>query len=715
MSILSHALLRRLSNAIDKGTSPLRWIDLYAAQYVIDCLSTEAQETPAGSTDDLVALVVLTSYVSSQGRTYLDLSEHTNDTAAVSLLSASSSFSVGSLAASLLGFSLAPLTQLLQMCRVSPVVRVVEGLHCQQNQVPLDAEKGADAPLILWQERLYLGRYWHLYQKLEVWLRAQGNKDEILDKEQLEALSLKLKAVFELPISSERTGPEEVNWQAVAAAHTLLQSFSLITGGPGTGKTTTAASLLFLLMQKRQLQLSEKGLALSSIRPSVRLLAPTGKAAVKLADSIRQHLLAIENRLMGADIKSVRMSDCLPPAGETIHRFLYEHGGLRGALNQTKQFNSDEVLLGEKDGRRAQVDIIIIDESSMIDLALMIELIDIIPEHAQVIMLGDHFQLPPVEPGQVFAECVKRYVSQSCGVHFSRHLSQLTGYHIDDLHLEGQQALESENTTNPLCQLKKTYRFGGDLKTAADQIKSGDFLAFKAKFGASSSDLTASSVRWFNLQSVRDDAASVTQVYDSIIESYKNYFSCVSQRARLSELVNAFEIFQLLCSTHEGPLGVNYFNELVEAEFVYKTGGTIRNALGLYHGKVILVTRNHPHLGVFNGDIGFVLASEKAQSDFEIHFPSSISATSVSKKTLSDQATLPSSIVVAPGRLHEWQPAYAMTIHKSQGSEYQSVGIVLADYAKELLSRPLLYTGLTRSKASCDIWADSSALIRAFE
>jgi len=118
----------------------------------------------------------------------------------------------------------------------------------------------------------------------------------------------------------------------------------------------------------------------------------------------------------------------------------------------------------------------------------------------------------------------------------------------------------------------------------------------------------------------------------------------------------------------------------------------------LYHGKAILVMRNHPHLGIYNGDIRIVIEDEKT-GNLNVHFP----------------VASHDPLIIPPARIKEWQTAYAMTVHKSQGSEYQNVGVVLADYAKELLSRALLYTALTRSKERCDIWENSEALNRAFE
>ena len=177
-------------------------------------------------------------------------------------------------------------------------------------------------------------------------------------------------------------------------------------------------------------------------------------------------------------------------------------------------------------------------------------------------------------------------------------------------------------------------------------------------------------------------------------------FTCwlVAKGASLNKLAEQFERFQLLCSTLEGPLGIYFINSYIEQSYhsaCFPNGKVMGD---LYHGKAILVTRNHPHLNIYNGDIGFVIKDEKS-ANLNVHFP-----------IVNHEA-----IIVPPARIKEWQSAYAMTVHKSQGSEYQHVGVVLADYAKELLSRALLYTALTRSKERCDIWAGSEVLNKAFE
>jgi len=714
MSLLKYPLLLGLAKSITRGLSPLRWIDLYSAQYIADG-HLSLTDNKDGN-DQVVALGVLVSFVSGKGETYLDLENLPKE------VQISRGYFRNS--QSHIDQWLSKLAQSPAICNIADSSEVssdtvgANDVSYYSEVFPLGEHVGLQEPLILWRKRLYLARYWYLHQGVERWIYEQSKAVRALDKGHVDELAKSLKQVFQLPTKSTEESKAEtsdarvessdscVDWQAIAAAHTLLQNFSVITGGPGTGKTTTAASLLFLLMKRHHLvaqTTSGDSAVVENVSPqqrlSVRLLAPTGKAAVKLADSIRHHLVSIETRLSGADLTSIRMSDCLPESGETIHRFLYQHGALRESLNQTQRFTSDEVILGKKDSRQAQVDIVVIDEASMIDLALMVELIKVIPSKAQVILLGDHCQLPAVEPGQVFSDLVTRYKSTSYSPHFATSLSRLSGYHVDDLLEQTETRIRAD--FQPLCELRKTYRFGGDLKMAANQIKAGQSKAFKTQFKLDSS-CESKAVRWHTLdQQVFDGRKEEAHRSPEgvMLKPYLKYFECVSSGGSLKELSAAFEAYQLLCSTHDGPLGVTNMNELIEAEFVYPHRKIRIFASGLYHGKAILVTRNHPHLGVYNGDIGFAIANQEGQANVEIHFPQQ-----------NDQA-----IIVAPGRIKEWQPAYAMTVHKSQGSEYEHVGIVLAGYAKELLSRALLYTALTRSKLCCDIWAQSSALDQAFE
>tara|TARA_R110001592_G_scaffold69367_6_gene212587 strand:+ start:2920 stop:5085 length:2166 start_codon:yes stop_codon:yes gene_type:complete len=720
MSILKHPLLLALSKQVEQERTAFRWIDLYAAQFIADSfpktltdIKPVLENTPVFSGTmgdlfdevvdtssqlnqaDIIVLALICSHLVSQGKTHLNLAKLPQELmTSVKACAYRPSFS--STQKLLEGLANLDQIHLLRIVTSADSSKVKLGDHA----IPLDDQlAGNQSPLVLFQDKLYLAKYWSLHQAFEAWFQSRTDYIEQLDNDLLDNLSGTLKKVFAIEDAQQEA---DVNWQAVSAAHTLINPFSLITGGPGTGKTTTAASLLFMLMHKRQRQnqakIGDSAKQVLSEKLHVRLLAPTGKAAVKLADSIRHQLKQIEARVLGNDLTSLRMSDCLPETGETVHRFLYEMGGLRDSFQRPKRFKGDEVLI-----KRSQVDVqtskksldvVIVDESSMMDLALMVELVSLIPPTTQLILLGDHYQLPAVDPGQVFTECVQRFSKQKQSAAELVSLSALTGYRQTQLtEFEQIDFIESDLGFQPLCSLRKTYRFAGDLKTAADQIKAGESHAFKKLFWNESEQYKPeSAVTWYDLN------LNETINYSAMVKAYAGYFELVATGASLKELVEQFESYQILCSTLEGRLGVHFLNTYIEQRFhsaCFPNGKTMGE---LYHGKAILVMRNHPHLGIYNGDIGFVIEDEKT-GNLNVHF-------SVANHD---------ALIIPPARIKEWQTAYAMTVHKSQGSEYQNVGVVLADYAKELLSRALLYTALTRSKQGCDIWADSEALNRAFE
>jgi exodeoxyribonuclease V alpha subunit len=723
MSILKHPLLLSLSKLVEQERTPFRWLDLYAAQFIADSflkrdvgirranektvLSSSGMgdlfdELPerqvAINKADIIVLALMCSQLINQGMTHLNLAKLPQELmTSVKACAYKPSFNTTQELLEGLGG--------LDQISILHVVASKSALI--DNEIPLEDETASNqAPLVLCQNKLYLAKYWSLHQTFEVWLQSRSHYIEQLNDDLLADLSGALKKVFSI---DESKLEEEVNWQAVSAAHTLLNPFSLITGGPGTGKTTTAASLLFMLMYKRQRQLAiQKQEQTNDAKPllieklNVRLLAPTGKAAVKLADSIRHQLRQIEVRILGNDLTDLRMSDCLPETGETVHRFLYEMGGLRDSFQRPKRFKGDEVLIKrsklEQDDNlqtsKKPLDVIIVDESSMMDLALMVELVSLIPSTTQLILLGDHYQLPAVDPGQVFSECVQRFSKQKQSANELAALSELTGYSKNKLtEFEASDFVETTMGFQPLCSLRKTYRFGGDLKTAAEQIKAGESHAFKKQFWSESGLLKPeSAVTWFDLD------LNDTINYQSMVKGYADYFDLVAKGASIKSLADQFERYQLLCSTLEGPLGVHFLNTHIEQRFhsaCFPNGKILGE---LYHGKAILVTRNHPHLGIYNGDIGFVIADDKT-ANLNVHFP----------------VDNHDAIIVPSARIKEWQTAYAITVHKSQGSEYQNVGVVLSGYTKELLSRALLYTALTRSKDSCYIWAGGEALNKAFE
>lgn len=672
MSLIRTKVLQHLAQQVQDQNSSFRWVDIYAAEFIVKGLFGDEQKYG----NELAYLVCTLSYRTSKGDVSLVLSELKK-----------------SLKLGLLPCMLSPqnFEELLES--------QLEALSVVANESSLNSEMAlvkTVKPLVLFDGKLHLSRFWNLQVEFSSWLERRIKISTALGQSEISTLSVQLKNLFRL---TAETSNDQLDWQAISAAHALLQRTTFIAGGPGTGKTTTAASLLFLLDQSMRMQKGRTA--------KVSLLAPTGKAAVRLADSIKFQIKRIESEQLSGKQDGLYLSEVLPDYGETIHRYLNAHQALPSQHAGTENLTAESLLLGKRAARQTSADILIVDESSMIDLALMVALISTVPDLTQVIFMGDPYQLPPVEPGEVFANCVQRFSRDSYSAAFAQGISSLTGYDPHRLApKDGKASLDnSAGISVPLCYLRKTYRFGGDLKQASGLINAGRFSEFKTRFRVKNIVETRDrDVVWLEMIQGGDEAEQAA-LSKQVTESYQTYFDLVKENAGLDQLNKKFAEFQLLCSTHEGEHGVTAMNNLIESSLIESHPdlklGAIDPATFLYHGKAILITKNHTDLGVFNGDIGFVIREKQ-------------SAAAGNKFTVMVPQGSGNAIQVSPKRLKAWQPAYAMTVHKSQGSEYQHVGLLLADYAKELLSRSLLYTGLTRAKQGCVIWAHNDALERAF-
>ncbi len=460
---------------------------------------------------------------------------------------------------------------------------------------PLVSAGDENTPLVLEATRLYLQRYWRYESHLVS--RILPRMGAATAPAQLEAL---LDNYFPPDAASGET-----DWQREAAAKAAQQTFSMITGGPGTGKTTTVLKILALLQELHQGELS------------IALAAPTGKAAMRL----QQSLIGGKQSLP----ISPELKDSIPDTVSTLHRLL-------GPINQSIHFrhNAKHPL---------PFDCLVVDEASMIDLALMGKLIDAISPDARLILLGDQDQLASVESGAV--------LSDLC-------------------------ASLPEHT----LQLKKTYRFDGPIKALALAVNARDAdQAWQLLQDTSKPEITVVT------QGVVSHMLAHYAEYIKLVRAFRNTAGSVSVAAAFE----AFHAFQVLAAVRQGPHGVEGLNHELEKRLVAKGLDTYRH---WYHGRPVMITRNDPSLGLFNGDIGLCLYDQGVQQ-LQVWFEQSDG----------------SYRAVMPGRLPEHETVYAMTIHKSQGSEFPHVMIVLPEQISPLLSGELLYTAITRAKTQVDIAA----------
>ncbi|MDN2662361.1 exodeoxyribonuclease V subunit alpha [Psychromonas sp. 14N.309.X.WAT.B.A12] len=442
------------------------------------------------------------------------------------------------------------------------------------------------------------------------------------------------------------------DWQKISAALALTSPRCIISGGPGTGKTTTVVKLLALLLNAQPDLM-------------IKMVAPTGKAAARLTESITN---ALDELDLGSPADGQKAPN-IPTDASTIHRLL-------GVRNNSAHFRHHA-------GNQLTLDLLLVDEASMVDLPLMAKLLSALPDHARLILLGDKDQLASVEAGAVLGD-ICSFIDSGYSQQKAQQLAELTGF--DCLLSQGKhaQATMSDN----LCLLRKSYRF--------DQYSGIGYLASAVnKGGVTAVKLAALCEKYDDLAYYANDAESATDFDRLVVEGYTPYLSelCIinqDNRGQAKVLLSAFNDFKILCATREQEWGVNALNHRCE-KLLQKAGLLVRRfdmTQTWYVGRPVMVTENSYHLGLFNGDIGLCLEDEHGQ--LRVYF------------------VMPDGSVAdfQPSRLPAHQTVFAMTVHKSQGSEFKHTLLALPDYALPVMNRELIYTGITRAKKRLTLIAD---------
>jgi len=457
---------------------------------------------------------------------------------------------------------------------------------------------GGQTPLVLHNHRLYLHRYFYYEVRLARQIRA------------LAAVSFPVVREQELLDSCFPAAGPEPDLQKEAARVAQGKALAIICGGPGTGKTTTVVKILALLLMSTENSFE------------VALAAPTGKAAKRLSESVGSSL---ERLQLPADI-----SEALPVQAQTLHRLL-------GVRRNSPQFRHNRQ-------NPMGWDVVVVDEASMVDLAMMSKLVDALKPGARLLLLGDKDQLASVESGAVLGDFI----------------SSLPG-----------------NTV----ALKKSYRFDANIKQLARCINTGD-----------------SAGTWTLLTDPHKKNITILQVelIHYLGKKYREFMDKVSRypKTGIGEIFAAFNRFQVLCGVHYGNLGVEGINRRIETFFARR--GLDCRPDSWYPGRPVLITRNDYALGLFNGDIGICLP------DLE----------NGGAKVWFEQADgRPRGY--SPYRLPRCETVFAMTIHKSQGSEFDEVVVVLPEEDNRILSRELIYTAVTRAKESVRLVAEKQIFQQA--
>ncbi|MDI9276917.1 exodeoxyribonuclease V subunit alpha [Pantoea sp. EABMAA-21] len=494
------------------------------------------------------------------------------------------------------------------------------------------------APIVLTEGRLYLHRLWHHEGQVARFFQAQSAPQAFPDGE--------VRAVLD-----NLFGTEPDDWQKIAAAVALTQKTAVISGGPGTGKTTTVAKLLAALIRLSQ----------GALR--IQLAAPTGKAAARLTESLGKAL----QKLPVSDTERQRF----PAEATTLHRLL-------GAQPETQRLRYHA-------GNLLHLDVLVVDEASMVDLGMMANLIAALPPQARVIFLGDRDQLASVEAGAVLGD-ICRCAEAGYSVARAAQLSALTGCQV-----EGHDDDSAPAVRDAICLLRKSYRFDANsgIGKLAAAVNAGEPKAVEAAFNAGFSDISRQPL---------NDGEAYQAMLNAIAEGYSPFLRLVSQRAQPAEILHAFGRYQLLCALREGPFGVQGLNQRIEQKLMQMQ--LIRRPLGgsrWYQGRPVMVTRNDSALGLFNGDIGITLFDDEGL--LKVFFP------------------LPDGSIkaVQPSRLPAHDTAWSMTVHKSQGSEFEHTALVMPAQFLPVLTRELIYTAITRARKQLTLYSDEGVFRRAVQ
>ena len=404
--------------------------------------------------------------------------------------------------------------------------------------------------------------------------------------------------------------------------------FMVISGGPGTGKTYTVARILARLIQMADERREEP--------PRVLLVAPTGKAAARLRDSIAEAKRATGDAAIGCKGSVIER---IPEEALTIHRAL----GWSSA-NPTRFFHNADNPLG--------VDVVVVDEASMIDLALMTKLVEAVPGEARLILIGDKDQLASVEAGAVLGDICN------------------AGGREDD------EDRANSGLSRSIVHLVHNYRFGensgiGNLSRAINSQKPDEALDI----------LEGDRFDDVGLIHMPNPASLVRAIANEVLDRRRSLVDEGDPSRRLAMLRD----YGVLCGLRNGPMGADEINRLVEREVIRRDRVSARD--GWYDGRPVMITRNDYNLRLFNGDMG-VLCAASGDGDMGVAFDSQGGVR-----------------LISPARLGELETAFALTVHKSQGSEFDHVALVLPQRRSPILTAELLYTAVTRAKKSLTVYA----------
>lgn len=506
-----------------------------------------------------------------------------------------------------------------------------------------DLQTQSGNPLVLEDTRLYIRRYWQFEEDLALNVRKRIDTTQAIDT-----------VLAQRHLDNLFGSKDADNWQKIAVANALGRRFAMIVGGPGTGKTYTVTRLiaLFLILHHEQTETKDE----PTTGLLVRLAAPTGKAAQRLSESIR----AAKAELVEKQLLTETLLKQIPDEATTLHRLL-------GSIPHQPHFRHDENF-------PLNVDLLVLDEVSMVDLPLMSRLFRALSDNTQIVLLGDADQLPSVAAGSVLHDLVPR-PHTGYSTHCAQKLLALT---------RTQVPVAEEGSMDYVTLLEKSHRFKseGAIGRLANAVIQGD-----------------ENTAWNILESEHEQLDILTcsgELDDWLQDHAIGLYSQLLQADGVESGFEQLNRLRILTPYRAGRQGIAHINQTIEL-CLQRQGLIPRAAAGMrqanYRGRPIMVTQNHYGLKLFNGDTGLIW---RHQGKLMAAFPGADGHIRW----------------ISPARLPPVETIYAMTIHKTQGSEYERVLLVIPEDDSPLLTRELLYTGITRAKINISLIADKRSFKR---
>ena len=507
---------------------------------------------------------------------------------------------------------------------------------------------GKKQPFILHNARLYLQRYFNyetiILNRIHQFLQTE---ESVKTERSLQLIKHK-KFITELFKNKDEINSENkiTEWQAVAGISAALNNFTIITGGPGTGKTTTVAKILAILF---------------TLNPNLKVAlgAPTGKAASRMAESLKEAKLNVAETIM-AKFQS------LEPF--TIQRLL--------------KFNYDSPYFKHNKYNPLNYDVVIIDESSMLDVALFAKLMDATGPKTRLILLGDKDQLASVEAGSLFGDLCQaqerlNLFSNESAVFINAFISK------SDSQIPGENI--SKESDHPLFQhiveLRHSHRYSGEKGIG--------------KFSKAIIQNNVEVIKSFmqnNDDQVWIDKDYSEKIFQNFITDYEEFIN----EKNIKQALKKINKVRVLCAVREGEQGLRSINQKIEKYLSQRKLIKITGAF--YENRPIIITHNYYDLNLFNGDVGIIRPDENENGILKAWFED-------------NEGNLKS---YSPAYLNQCETVFAMTIHKSQGSEFDKIMVILPDSVNiPILTRELLYTAVTRAKSKVFIQGSEQVIMQS--